>query len=292
MKINPKLVVIIATLFCSFSAIFVRLSTAPSLVMAAYRMGLTSLILLPAILKNHSNELKVLAKKEFFLCALSGIFLALHFASYFEALRHISVTGAVVLVDTQIIFVAFIVLFFLKERIPPKGVIGIILTLLGSIVIALADNSSAGSNALYGDFLALAGAVFFAFYTCIGYVARRNLSTGTYTFITYFSAFVTLSVLCFISGTPFSGYGFNNLALALLLALFPTLLGHSLYSWSFKFVSAAFVSTATLLEPVFSTVLAVFLFKEIPLPIQCVGVIIIIAGVFIYSSAKDGTKSS
>lgn len=292
MKHNPKLVIILATFFCSFSAIFVRFSTAPSLVMAAYRMGLTSLILLPVILKKHTNELKSLAKKEIFLCALSGIFLALHFASYFESLRHTSVTSAVVLVDTQIIFVAFIVLLVLKEKIPQKGVIGIILTLLGSIVIAIADNSSAGSNVLYGDFLALVGAVFFAFYTCIGYVARRNLSTSAYTFITYFSAFIALSALCFASGTPFSGYGASNITLALLLAIFPTLLGHSLYSWSFKFVSAAFVSTATLLEPVFSTVLAIFLFKEIPLPLQCVGVIIIIAGVFIYSLAKDGTKSS
>ena len=290
MKLNPKIVVILAALFCAFSAIFVRYSTAPSVTMAAYRMGLASLILLPAILKGHINELKNIDKKTLLLCLVNGVFLGLHFAAYFESLKHTSVASAVVLVDTQVIFVALIMWLVMKQKIPFKGIIGIVLTLGGSVIIALADKSGGGSNVLYGDLLALAGSVLFAFYASIGYVARKNLSTTAYTFILYFVAFITLTLISFVTGDGMTGYGFMNVFWALMLATFPTMLGHSLYSWSLKYVSPVFMSTAVLLEPVFSTIMAVFLFKEIPVMLQVAGIIIIIIGVVTYSLAKDGTS--
>jgi len=290
MKLNPKIIVVLAALFCSFSAIFVRFSTAPSVTMAAYRMGISALILLPIIFKNHIQELKGIDKKTLILCLINGVFLGLHFATYFESLKHTSVASAVVLVDTQVIFVALIMWLVMKQKISFKGIIGIIMTLGGSIIIALADKSGGGNNVLYGDILALCGSVLFAFYASIGYVARKNLSTTAYTFILYFVAFITLTLISFIIGDGMTGYGTMNLFWALMLAIFPTMLGHSLYSWSLKFVSPVFMSTAVLLEPVFSTVMAIFLFKEIPVMIQIIGIIIIIAGVATYSMAKDSTN--
>ena len=290
MKINPKLVVILAALFCALSAVFVRFSTAPSVTMAAYRMGLSALILLPAVLKGHIKELKGIDKKTLGLCLINGVFLALHFATYFESLKHTSVASAVVLVDTQVIFVALIMWLVMKQRIPVKGIIGIALTLGGSIIIALADKSGGGNNVLYGDILALAGSVLFAFYASIGYVARKNLSTTAYTFILYSVAFITLTIISFITGDGMTGYGSMNIFWALMLAIFPTMLGHSLYSWSLKYVSPVFMSTSVLLEPVFSTIMAVFLFKEIPVFMQITGIIIIIIGVVTYSLAKDANE--
>ena len=291
MKLNPKLVVILAALFCSFSAIFVRFSTAPSVPMAAYRMCISALILLPVVLKKHLSELKAIDKKVLALCGINGVFLGFHFATYFESLKHTSVASAVVLVDTQVIFVALIMWLVLKERIPKKGIIGIAITLLGSVIIALADKSGGGSNVLYGDILALCGSLFFAFYASVGYVARKDLSTTVYTFIVYTSAFITLTCVALISRTPMLGYDPINFFWAVMLAVFCTMLGHSLYNWSLKFVSPVFMSTAVLLEPVFSTIMAIFLFKEIPIAIQIIGIIIIITGVGIYSSVKDAKSS-
>ena len=291
MKINPKAVVVLAALFCSLSAIFFKFSSAPAVTVAAWRMGFTVLILLPVILKKHRKELASVDKKSLLLCCLSGLFLGLHFTAYFESLNHTSVTSSVVLVDTQVIFVALIMLIVLKEKIPKKGVIGIALTLIGSVVIGMADGSAGGDNILYGDFLALGGAVFLAIYTSIGYVARRSISTTVYTFTVYLMSFITLAVIAIISGAGLTGYPPENLLLSLLLSVFCTLLGHSLYNWSLKYISAAFMSTVSLLEPVFSTVFAIFIFSEIPVPLQIAGVVIIIIGVAVYSSAKESAKS-
>jgi len=77
-------------------------------------------------------------------------------------------------------------------------------------------------------------------------------------------------VLCILSGV-FLG-----------MAVFCTLPGHSLFSFSLAHVSPAFVSITKLGEPVFSAIMAVFLFSEIPGALQIAGGLAVIAGIVLY----------
>ena len=74
------------------------------------------------------------------------------------------------------------------------------------------------------------------------------------------------------------------------MTIFCTLLGHSIFSWALKYVSAAFVSTAKLAEPVFSAIMAVVLFSEIPKFNQVGGGIIVLAGILLYLLTKNGVQ--
>ena len=47
---SPRTVIPIAVLFISFSAIFIRLSSAPPLAIATYRMAFSTLLVLPLLL--------------------------------------------------------------------------------------------------------------------------------------------------------------------------------------------------------------------------------------------------
>ena len=69
----------------------------------------------------------------------------------------------------------------------------------------------------------------------------------------------------------------------LLLAIFSTILGHSIFSWCLKYFSPAFVSASKLCEPVFAAVLAGILFGEMPSVMQIVGGMLILGGVYYYS---------
>ena len=69
----------------------------------------------------------------------------------------------------------------------------------------------------------------------------------------------------------------------LLLALFSTILGHSIFSWCLKYFSPAFVSASKLCEPVVAGILAAFLFGELPGALQLMGSILILGGVWYYS---------
>jgi len=280
--VNPKLMLLLGVLGVSFSAVFIRESDAPSLVIATYRLGWTVLILLPIVGMKFWGEVQNLKQSDVLWCAVSGFFLAAHFSVWFESLKFTSIASSTVLVSTEVIFAAIGFVFVFRGKINKMGVIAIVITFLGSVVIAMSDRGG-GSNVLYGDALALLGAVMAAIYTLIGRKQRGHLSTTVYTFITYCACFLSLLIFDVATGTLIYGYGMKEIILGLLLGISCTLLGHSVFSWCLKYLSPSFVSSAKLLEPVFASVLAVFIYKEIPSVLQIIGGIIVIQGVYLYS---------
>lgn len=277
-----KFIIILGVVGVSFSAPFIRISTAPSMVLVLYRVLIAALLLLPYELLCNREELLAIDKKSLLLCLLSGCFLGLHFTCYFESIRYTSIASAVALVDTEVFFLAFMMFFIFRERIPGKAWIGIVLTFSGSLLIAMSD-ARGGDHILLGDLIALAGAACMAIYTMIGRACRKSLTTTTYTFFVYSFAALTVLIILLCTKTPLFGYGAINWLCALGMAVFCTLLGHSVFSWGLKYESPAFISTAKLLEPVFAGILGVLLFKEIPKMQVIIGGCIIILGVYIYS---------
>ncbi len=277
-----KILILFGVVGVSFSAIFVRLSTVPSTVLVFYRVAMAALILCPVVVFKYKQELCRLRKKDIFWCILSGFFLGLHFILYFEALKFTSIASAVVLVDTEVFFVALSMLLLFREKISLIGWIGILATFIGSVLIACAD-AGGGSNVLLGDFLAFGGAIAMSAYTMIGKVCRKRLSTTVYTFFVYSAAAVTVLMVLLIGGTPVFADEPINWLTALGLAVICTLFGHSVFSWGLKYESASFISTVKLLEPVFSSVLGILLFGEIPGWMVILGGCVIILGIYLYS---------
>lgn len=275
-----KLIILLGVLGASLSAIFVRLADAPSLVLVLYRVLFATILLTPVILFRHRDEIGLLKRKPLFLAMLSGVFLGLHFTLYFESLRWTSIAAAVVLTDTEVFFVALAMFVVLKEKISKRGWIGIVITFIGGVLIALADSGN-GSDALRGDLLAVGAAFCVAVYTLIGRYCRRTMSTFVYTFVVYAASSLTVLILLLIQGTPLLGYAPVNLLSGLGLAVFCTLLGHSVFSWGLKYEKASFVSVAKLMEPVFASLMGLILFAEIPALFVIIGGAVVIGGILI-----------
>ncbi len=284
--------IVVGILGISLSSIFVKYSVAPSAVTAAFRLVWTVILMSPVVFGKREirKELLSVPKKTAFLSVLSGLFLAVHFTLWFESLRHTSVASSTTIVCTEVIWVCLGFCLFMKGRLSKLAVLAIGITLLGSLLIAWSDSGQ--GTQLYGDILALLAAVAVAVYTLIGRVVRESLSTTVYTYLVYSSCGGALLITCFLQGTSLFSYGINPVMIGLLLAIFPTILGHSIFSWCLKYFSPAFVSASKLCEPVVSTVIAAFLFSEIPGAIQILGGALIIGGVFFYSriETKENTK--
>lgn len=290
-KFNPKVLVVIAVIFASFSSVFNKLSNMPAMILVAYRLGFAVLILLPAVLKNSIPELKKVDKKSMTLCVFSGIFLALHFIAWTASINYTSVASAVVLVNVNPIFIVIGSYFIFKQRVSKKAVMGIFVAFIGCVIVSVGD-STLGTNIIYGDILALTGALFAAGYFLIGQFVRQRLSVSAYTFLVYTSSFITLVILSFITKTPLYPYPIRELIIALSLAVFCTMFGHSIFNWSLQYVSATFVSTTSLGAPVAATLWAFLIFKEIPTPWQIGGSLIIVSGIYFFSrfSNKEEKK--
>lgn len=272
-----KLILVGGVLGTAFSAIFVRFAEAPSQVLAMYRMLFTVTLLLPMLLRTSRKEWRSLRPGTMLLCALSGIFLGLHFTCYFESLRLTSIASAVVLVDVEVFFVALGSILFLREKVSGGAWLGMAVTFGGSVIVALGD--AGGTSSLLGDFLAVMGAVCSAAYTLIGRKCRERLTTTLYTFFVYLFAGLTVLAGMAVQHVSPLGYGLRDYAAALGMAVCCTLLGHSIFSWGLKYEKPSFVSIVKLLEPVFASLLGILFFCEIPSLSSVLGGVIVIGGI-------------
>ena len=277
----PELITILGVLSGSTAAIFVRWSTAPSIVLVAYRMGITALLLSPSVFL-HRKELFSAQRNALLLSLGGGCILGLHFAAFFRALRMTSINICTVLANLTVIFVAFGTTLVFRQRLSRRAWFAIFIALAGAVMVTFSSERT-GIRSLSGCLLAVLAALFLAIYTMVGSICRRSLSTTLYTFLAYSAAAVTAALLCLASRTPLTGHAPINWLTALGMAVFCTMLGHSVVSWSLKYLPAPFVSTVQLLDSVFSTLWGMLLFREIPSITALLGGALCIIGIALYS---------
>ncbi len=280
-------------------------------------MTFASLILAPVALTRHRVELRALTRGDLLLGLLSGVFLAIHFATWISSLEYTSVASSVVLVSTGPLWVALLSPIFLKEPLSKPVLIGMLLALLGGTIIGMGDSCTfslsgivpAGGasvrnavegfacpplsqfvqgKAFFGNFLALVGAWAVAGYLMIGRKLRAGMSLVPYIFVVYGIAALILLGIMFIAGQHPIGYSPWTYIWILLLALAPQLIGHSTYNWALRYLPAALVSITTLGEPIGSAILAYFILSEVPTPLTIFGGVLILAGIYLASRIKQG----
>ena len=285
---HPIIMIFVGILGISLSSILVRYSAAPSALTAAWRLIWTVVLMTPVVLGKAAvrQEIKELDRKTVLLSALSGLFLAIHFALWFESLRHTSVASSTTIVCTEVIWVSLGFCLFLKGKLSVKAGIAIAVTLAGSVLIALAD-ASAGQAQLYGDILALTAAAAVAAYTLLGRIVRETTSTTVYTYIVYSACASVLILVCVMNGYGFFAYGISGILVGFLLAVFSTILGHSIFSWCLKYFTPSFVSASKLCEPVAAAAMAAVLFGEKMSLLQVMGGSLILGGVLYYSKLEQ-----
>ncbi len=280
--VNPYLAVLAGVFAVSFSALFVRLTTAPALIIATYRLLITFIILAPYAFLRHRQELASLSWRERGLSGASGICLALHLVTWFASLRYTSVASSVVLVTTQPVFVVIGSWFFFKEKISRLAMVGGALALCGSVIIGASD-FQIGRDALLGDILALSAAVLVSGYLLIGRRLRGGISLPVYTFYTYGSSALVLVIASLISATPFAPYSTRDWIIFLALAIVCTVIGHTVFNWVLRYVQASVVSVSVLGEPLGAILWASIFLREYPTLRQTIGACFIFGGLFIFT---------
>ena len=291
--------ILVAILAVSTASIFIRFAQndgTPSLVIAALRLTFATLILAPVALTKHLEEIKRFTLNEILLGAFSGIFLAVHFATWISSLEYTSVASSVVFVSTGPLWVALLSPLLLKEHLARTAIFGLGLSLAGGTIIGLSDACvwDAGlscpalqdvmqGRAMWGNFLALLGALTVTGYLIIGRKLRSRVSLVPYIFMVYGMAAIALIVIMLISGNSPFGYAPKTYGWIFLLAALPQLIGHSTYNWALKYLPAALVAVMTLGEPIGSAILAFFILNETPTLATLFGGALILAGIYLAS---------
>ena len=303
---DEKLALIIlpvAILSVSTAAIFIRVAqeTIPSIAIASYRLIFASLILFPFTIKKAYKEMKDLNSRSIRLIITSGFFLALHFASWILSLEFTNVISSVVLVTTTPIWVAAISPWLIKERVPRRFLLGLVLAFFGMVLISFSNTGFfsnwkineilfKGEPVIQGNLLALLGAFCAACYVVIGRILRKQLSTGSYSLSVYSIAGAVLVIFAVVSPEQSMKINLYELKWLVLLALIPQVIGHSLINWSLGIMPAYYVAISLLGEPIGSTILAILFLREIPTISEIISGGVILLGIFIAINGSINTS--
>jgi len=295
----PYLIIPVGIAAVSTASIFIRYAQeyAPSITIAAFRLSLAALILLPYTVIKHKKELRLLSGIDIRFALLAGIFLAIHFATWITSLEYTTVTSSVVLVSTTPLWVAAMAPIFLGEKTSLIVIAGMFVVLLGGGIIAVSDvcswlpgqffclslTGNLGSRSLFGDFLAVLGAITGAVYLIIGRHLRRKITLTPYIFLVYGTAAIILVITMFSLVGPPPIYPGRVYSWFILLALVPQLVGHSIFNWSLKYLPAGYIAVTLLGEPIGSSLLAYIFLKEMPTVVKIIGAILILIGIGIAS---------
>ena len=272
----------------SFASIFIRFAQdegVPSLSIAAWRLIIASVVMLPYAWATRRDEIRSLTGREWVLLLVSGLFLGLHFVTWIASLALTSVASSVVLVSMGPLFVGLGSWLFLRERPSLALGAGIVLAAAGSVVISSGDLGQ-GKDQLLGDLLALTGAVMVAGYFMIGRKVRAHRSLTTYVALVYGAAMVVLVAIVLVTRQPLTGFSLEAYAWLLALGLVPQLIGHSTLNWALRHLSATFVSILTLAEPIGSGILAFVILGEAVSVSTMAGGVLVLAGIYVASRAE------
>ena len=272
----------------SFASVIIRVAPAPSIVIAAGRMAVATLILTPFFWARFPARRAEFKGVGLWPVLLSGVLLAVHFALWIESLNRTSVASSVVLVAMNPIFAAALSPLILRERISWRIGLAVVLGIIGAAVIAGPQLNS--SAVTVGNLLALGGAACAAGYLMAGRRVRSRLSLLSYIYVVYGIAAVLLLAAMLSTGHSFVGHKWQAYLFIGLLALGPQLIGHTTFNWALRYVPAPTVAMAVLGEPVGTTILAWLILRQAPTAYEAIGGAVICAG--IYLAAADVPRLS
>lgn len=224
----------------------------PSVLVAASRLGFASLILLPLGWRHRH----AVGRHQPALVLAAGLCLALHFVSWIASLRYTSVASSVILVTLTPLLLVPAGYLIWGERPTRRLGLGIGLAIGGSVCIAWNDFRLSPPQALYGDLLALGGAVMMAAYLVCGRLIRPSVPLPLYAGLVYACAAVCLWAVCLLSPVSILGYAGSAYLILLLLGLGPQLIGHTVVNWALAYLSPTIVAVILLAEPVGASLLA------------------------------------
>ena len=287
-RLGLILLIGVGVLAISTAAPLIKLcNDTPAVVIAAARMGLASAIFLAGTaVVGRRNPLRVRAADAKYVL-LAGTCLAAHFFFWMTSLKHTSVLSSVVIVTVNPLFVSLASFVLFKERLSPTLMFAIALACVGGALIALSDaGKAAAESSLYGDLLALAGAVMASCYLLAGRRVRGRVDLVSYVTPVYTVAAVLLILLVLATGHGFLGYSGRTYWCFLLLAVVPQVLGHTVFNWALRHLTATTITVFILGEPIGAGLIAYWKLGEGVTPLQVVGSVLILGGIATVAGAE------
>ena len=195
-----------------------------------------------------------------------------------------SATNTVLLVDINVVFIAILAVFVLKERLNRRMVLGLLIGLVGVVEISTnGDLSAIFSGSFEGNMLVFGAGILWAFYVVLltrSLNGTELLASATGAVIIETAIFLIPIMLVL---TRDYSIGSTGTLAALYAGIFCTALAFVMYSVGLKHLGATMSSVILLVEIVFGILFAILLLGEMPTVATGIGGVMILLSVIVIS---------
>jgi len=276
---------IIGIFAISTSAILIRWSSSDPLVIGSYRQTFATFLFVPFLIKDKFKEITSLKINEVMELVLIGLLLGAHFGFWISSVKATSVAASVLLGTCHIVYVSIIGWLIFGESLNSKGIFGTLVALSGILILFWGDLIEDPGN-FKGNILAFISGILAGLYYLGGRKHRKKISLPTYAFMVYLSSAISMWIIVLVQDLEYQQISNSEFKLFFLMALVPTLLGHTMQNWALAFLPAYIISITLLVEPIGSGLLAWLIFNEIPSLGVLIGGLIVLCGVYVVALSE------
>ena len=205
---------------------------------------------------------------------LGGIFLSGSFVAYMYSMTETTVANVVFIISTQTIFLPVLDYFFLKEKISPRGLVAIVLAMIG---VTLMIGDSIGTGSLYGNIAALAIPINFSILILI---IRKYPNLDMIPAIFYAGILSCIYGLLLLDSIMISA---KDIWFSFLLGVPQLAIGFIFITIGSRTTPAVMVGLLMLMETIFAPIWVWLFYSEIPPLSVLIGGLIIISAVVMKS---------
>ena len=258
------------------SAIFVKLAAVPGPVSAFYRVFFATLLLTPWWL---ARRRPLPSRRVLLATCFGGVFFAADLVLWNSALLLTDAGTATLLANNAPIWVGLAAWFFLHERLTANSWLGLAVAMCGMVLIVGVSGGLTTSSGL-GSLLAIGASLLYAAYLLTTQRVRTQMDTATFMMLSMAVGVVLLLLLCLAWGLPLTGFSPTTWAALLALGVVSQLGGWLSINYALGHIQATRVSVTLLAQAVVTTLVAIPVLGELPTPLQIVGGVMVLGGIY------------
>ncbi|MDO5302097.1 MAG: DMT family transporter [Tissierellia bacterium] len=273
--------IVIATLGFSIIPILAQIGLATNLgasTLLFYRFFLAFVVFFLYVIIA-KKKVKLEEKSDYIHVFLAGLIYSLQCIFFFSSFKYISSSLGEIIYQCYPFFVLILAYFFLNEKITKGKLIGVALSIMGTIITIYGP---LGNNHIRGIIYVIITAFISSVYIIFSKQRVSNIDT---TVLTMYLCLVCSIVYLLYSLVRKDFVIITDLHLVFnvtVLAICSTVIGFFAFMKAISLLSAGYVSILSLLEPIFTIVLAYLILGVALTPLQLLGTTIVLIGVYIY----------
>lgn len=269
---------LVGATFIALSPIFVRLSDVGPTASAFWRVALAAPLLWPLLFLSRAARPQSIRWK---LLIAAGLAFAGDLAFWHWSIRFTSVANSTLLANLAAPFVTLAVWIISRQRPSTTFAIGLGGALVG-VVMLVHTSLAFSATALLGDAFGVITALFYAAYIlAVKELRDRGAATLFVMAVSTTLTAVLLLPVAVASGETLVPARASGWLVLLGLAWISHCAGQGLIAYSLAHLPAAFSSVSLLFQPVMAALFAWVLLSEPLVPLQIVGGLVVLAGIYL-----------